>query len=358
MRRRHWLPMPGQRGRLALTLPTLAMAGLGLAVLRAAPPTHVPAGLDTYLRTVPRLTAADTAALLAGRPVAKLLDADPSKEVAVFAAVWIAAPRSGYVARLQDIERFETGSAIRITRKISPTPALADFAALALPQEDFDDLRTCTVGHCDVKLSAEALQTLHATVDWNATTARRDADAAMRRLALDYVQAYRQGGNARLAVYRDGARPTFLSQEYDTMIRNLPSLTRSLPQVQRYLLGYPQVTLPNSTDFMYWQEVTFGLKPIIRINHLTIADEPGATTVASKQVYASHYFWTALELRVLLDDPARGDGFWFVTENRSRSDGLSGFLGSIVRRRVRTETLKGSLALMQATKRSLEARPH
>jgi hypothetical protein len=48
-------------------------------------------------------------------------------------------------------------------------------------------------------------------------------------------------------------------------------------------------------------------------------------------LYASHYFWTAIELRVLIPDPARGEGFWFVNVNQSRSDGLNGFKGSVIR---------------------------
>lgn len=71
-------------------------------------------------------------------------------------------------------------------------------------------------------------------------------------------------------------------------------------------------------------------------------------------LYASHYFWTALELRVLLPDPARNPGFWFITVNRSRSDGLSGFLGRIVRGRVRNEVQSGTLAALTATKTKLE----
>lgn len=71
-------------------------------------------------------------------------------------------------------------------------------------------------------------------------------------------------------------------------------------------------------------------------------------------LYASHYFWTALELRVLLPDPARSPGFWFITVNRSRSDGLSGFLGRIVRGRVRNEVQGGTLAALTATKTKLE----
>ena len=71
-------------------------------------------------------------------------------------------------------------------------------------------------------------------------------------------------------------------------------------------------------------------------------------------LYASHYFWTALELRVLLPDPSRGPGFWFVSVNRSRSDGLSGFVGRVIRGKVRGEAEKGMAAVLVATKSRLE----
>ncbi len=67
------------------------------------------------------------------------------------------------------------------------------------------------------------------------------------------------------------------------------------------------------------------MKPTIRVSHLTIREGPQETVVASKMLYATHYFWTGLELRVLMPDESRGPGFWFVTVNRSRADGLSGF---------------------------------
>jgi hypothetical protein len=73
-------------------------------------------------------------------------------------------------------------------------------------------------------------------------------------------------------------------------------------------------------------------------------------------LYATHYFWTALEFRVLLRDPARGNGFWFVTENRSRSDGLSGFVGRVVRGRVRSGAEKGSQSQLELTRRTMEGR--
>jgi hypothetical protein len=71
-------------------------------------------------------------------------------------------------------------------------------------------------------------------------------------------------------------------------------------------------------------------------------------------LYASHYFWTALELRILVPDPARGIGFWFVTISRSRSDGLSGFTGRMIRGRVRRQALEGLLAGLRSTKQKVE----
>ena len=121
----------------------------------------------------------------------------------------------------------------------------------------------------------------------------------------------------------------------------MPSLTEYLPDLKRYLLEYPKVTLPASQSFLYWQNAKFGLKPTIRINHLTIVEQPTHVDVVSKMLYSTHYFWTAIELRVLIPDPARGPGFWFVNVNRSRSDGLSGFTGSIVRGKARGGAEKG-----------------
>jgi hypothetical protein len=114
--------------------------------------------------------------------------------------------------------------------------------------------------------------------------------------------------------------------------------------------------LANSTDFLYWQETQFGLRPTIRISHLVIQERSNRTVVASKMLYASHYFWTALELRVLLLDPARGPGFWLVTINRSRSDGLSGFTGRVIRSRVRSEVEDGTRVALAATKTRLESK--
>jgi hypothetical protein len=316
----------------------------------------LPSALASFLTEEARATPAEREALVAGNSLIRLLDADPSKEIAVLGAVWVNAPAKLYVEQVNDIEQFERGGAFRVTKRISDPPRPNDFAALTISDQDFEDLKDCRVGDCVLKLDADGVQKLHAEVDWAKPTAKADATALFRRLALQYVNGYREGGNANLGVHRDKDRPTFVANEFRSLIDRLPRLGAELPDLTRFLLDYPNATLPNSTDFLYWQETQFGLRPTIRISHLVIQERPNQTVVASKMLYASHYFWTALELRVLLLDPARGPGFWLVTINRSRSDGLSGFTGRVIRSRVRSEVEDGTRAALTATKTRLESK--
>lgn len=310
---------------------------------------RLPVPLERAIASFVKLSAGDLATLRAGQPVTKLLDADPSKEVAVFGAVWVAGSRARYLDAVRNIEEFEKGANFRITKKISSPPQLADFAAMDLPDDDVAALRTCRVGNCELKLSEAAIARLRREIDWSRPTARAEAEALARQLAFDYVTGYLEGGNVRLATYRDSARPTFVADEFASMIDRIPPLTAQLPDLRRYLLEFPKVTLPQSESFLYWQEAQFGLKPTIRINHVVIAEQPTHSAIASKMLYASHYFWTALELRVLVPDETRGEGFWFLSVNRSRSDGLSGFVGRLIRGRVRSEAEAGMKAVLRAT---------
>lgn len=345
-----------------VTCSALMCVTAAILVLTAAPvetgqmsASPLPAQLESYLTSAVQLTGDERKRLMAAGPVTKLLDADESKEVAVFGAIWIDAPIHRYVEAVKDIESFERGGGFTITKKISAPPRLADFAALRLPEEDVDDLRTCRIGDCEVKLGEQALRRFQTEVDWRAPYAQSSANALMQRLAFEYVTGYLEGGNERLAVYRDSSRPTFVAQEFRAMTDQMPLLTAYMPNLRRYLLEYPRLSVPEATSFMYWQETQFGLKPTIRISHLTIREGPDDTAVVSKMLYATHYFWTGLEVRVLVPDRARGPGFWFMTVSRSRSDGLSGLTGWFVRRRVRSEVQDGTLAGLKKTKQMLEA---
>ena len=347
------------RNRVSLRLGCALVAG---GFLWWGSSTHVvgqsafPPRLDDYFTRALKLSAQERKVLLAGAPLAKNLEADPGKEVAVFGAIWIAAPVAAYVAAVRDIENFEKGASFRVTKKVSEPARIEDFAQLVLPDDDVRDLRSCKVGDCELKLSAEALARVKKEVDWTRPDAKAQLERLVRVMAVDYVNEYRKGGNSALAVYRDGAHPTFVANEFRELVDGMPELSEYLPNMRQYLLEYPRPAPRPTTSFIYWQEAQFGLKPTIRLNHVAIQEERDGTIVASKQLYSSHYFWTALELRALVPDPSRGTGFWFVNVNRSRSDGLTGFVGRIIRGKVREAARSGIESALTAAKKRLEAR--
>ena len=344
------------RAGLAIHAAFVLSAGLWCCAASLAGQATFPGRLETYFAKTLGLTADERQTLLAGQPLAKMLEADPSKEVAVFGAIWIAAPPSKYVAALKAIEDFEKGGNFIVTKRISEPARLEDFAPLKLPDDDLADLQSCEVGDCELKLGAEALGRVRKEVNWKAPDAKSQVERLMRSLAVSYVTAYREGGNNELAVYRDGERPTYIANEFRELVQGMPELSDYLPGIRQYLLDFPKPDPRITSSFLYWQEAKFGLKPTIRINHVAIQEGGDAMVVASKLLYASHYFWTALELRVLVPDPSRGAGFWFVSVSRSRSDGLSGFTGHIIRGKVREAARAGQESALLATKKRLEAR--
>jgi hypothetical protein len=349
---------PAARAFCRLPLAVIVIAAVWPAALplRVSARQGFPPRLETYFTKTLKLTSAERQTLSSGAPVTRQLDADPGKEIALFGAVWIDAPISRYVAALNDIENFEKGGGFRATKIVSDPARIEDFAALTLPDEDVQDLAQCEVGDCELKLSAEGITDVRKKVDWTKDDAKAQVERLIREAAVNYVNAYREGGNSRLAVYRDSENPTFVANEFHELIDRMPEFGEGLSGMRAYLLDYPKVSKPPTSSLIYWQEAEFGLKPTIRINHLVIQETPEATVVANKQLYSSHYFWTALELRVLVRDPSRGEGFWFVTVTRSRSDGLSGFIGRMIRGKVREASQKGVESMLKAAKTTIERR--
>lgn len=111
-----------------------------------------------------------------------------------------------------------------------------------------------------------------------------------------------------------------------------------------------------------WSVVDFGLKPTVRMNHVTIQRLPQRSpphvpyVIAIKQLYASHYFRSALELRFLVEgERARGrSGFYLISITRSRIDGVTGFTGSLLRPLVNRRSRNAIRGYLEHVKRQVE----
>src|SRR4030095_16631082 len=145
------------------------------------------------------------------------------------------------------------------------------------------------------------------------------ANALARPAVLQLVQAYRGGGNEALGEYRDKQHPARVADQFQTMVDRASALPDVLPELRRYLLEYPNAELAGADSFFYWEKVSFGLKPTIRVNHAVIyrgtAQGRDFGVVAIKQLYATHYFHTALAVSVCVDDGAgsTSQGFYLLT---------------------------------------------
>ena len=316
----------------------------------------------TALKKHVGLTDAELRDMEQGKVVTKVLDTPVKNEVAIMGAVWINASVDEFVARQKDIEHFETGDAVQAIQKLSRPPRIEDFAKLSFPEEDLNDLAKCKVGDCPVKVDADSLVRLQREVDWSAADAHQQANRLIRELMLEGTQAYLEGGDKTLAAYRDKKRPTFLDQEFDGMLANSPYILEYDPGFHEYLDAFPNAELPEGgEEYIYWSKVQFGLKPTVRSSHVVIYPiEEGRATqyvIGSKMLYASHYFHTGLELKYLIRDTAKpnANGFYLISVNRSRSDGLTGFFGSIVRMGAVSEARKGIETALTEAKRLFES---
>lgn len=298
-------------------------------------------------------TPEEVQTLKAGQPVAKLLPADAEHEVAVAGAVWISAPVSAYLEAMKDIEHLQHGGRFLVTKRISDPPRPEDFAALQLTDFDMEQLKKCRVGDCGIKLDKAAIERIRTEIDWSKPTAKDDVNAIARQMALEFTTAYERDGNKALVIYANKKQPVDIAKEFDTIVGEMQPLWRVQPDLRQYLIGYPQVQLPNSTSFLYWQMVNDGIRPVFRINHVVITETTGHAVVASKLIYATHHFWTGLEIQELTPEPSR-QGFWFVNVSRGRSGSLAGATKAPVRKKVREKSVEGLKDGMMQTKSYLE----
>src|SRR5207249_3616597 len=106
------------------------------------------------------------------------------------------------------------------------------------------------------------------------------------------------------------------------------ALPAYLPDLDHYLLHYPNSNVSAVESEFYWEKVDFGLKPTLRILQAVVyrgKDSTGPVAVAIKQLYSSHYFRSALDLTVCV---AERRGFYLITLKGSQQAGLTGLKGS------------------------------
>jgi hypothetical protein len=294
-----------------------------------------------------------------GRIVAKLLPARNNREVGVWGLVRLQVPAEVFLKFTRDNVAQVNNQAILQIGKFSSQPVIDDLQTLTLENRDLDDLKRCTVADCKVKLSAAMIERVHREVDWNAPDYRVQATLVFRQMLLDYVRDYLSRGSAALLAY-SGSHGVNVDEELRSLLDGSTYFNQFAPEFTQYLRNFPKPELAGAENYIFWSKIKFGLKPVITITHVVIYPRQPANApqvlVASKQIYANHYFDSSLAMSAYISLPgtdAARDSYLLYT-NRSRADALGGLFSGLKRSLVEHEAMNSMEAILQEQKLKLE----
>ncbi|MBC7842811.1 MAG: hypothetical protein H7099_10880 [Gemmatimonadaceae bacterium] len=279
------------------------------------------------LRHGVRLDSAETAAVEHGEAVVRVLPTQDQRDVAVFGVVRLAVPRDVYLRRVQDFRNWLRTPTRRTLGMFSDPAVLSDVDGLTVSRDDARDLRKCGPGACTTKLPASEMQRVQAAVDWSASDMQSRITALARQRMVQYVEEYRDRGNASMPVYDD--RPSVrASDAFIAVLAQSTYLNQAAPDIANYLRTFPRGRPGGVSDVIYWSEDAVArLRPILSVTHAVVYTPPemsGTTVVASKQIYANHYFEAALEVLNVTDREVVGEppSIYLVVDRRFRFDNL------------------------------------
>ncbi|MBW2017538.1 MAG: hypothetical protein JRF57_10180 [Deltaproteobacteria bacterium] len=306
------------------------------------------------------LTAAEVRDIGQGKVVIKILNGGRKQELALLGIARINVPPDFFAARYgKDGMCIETASARR-KGQFSHRPVLDDLSGLSLPLDELKELSRCRSTDCKVKADGTLMEKFR-PLDPSAPGFRERGNRIIREAMVAYVRKYLTRGDGALIEYCDKRTLIRAKDEMEDMIR-CSSLLRDLaPELQTHLKEFPRRGSRDIEDLLYWTFESFdrrSLRPVFSIHHLARFSPPNPSRgmiVASKQIYATHYFEVALGLTFILKDSRKKEtgGLYLIHLNRSRIDILRELPSFLAKRLF--ERVQGLLdRKMVALKKSLE----
>jgi hypothetical protein len=298
-----------------------------------------------------------------GKAIAKILDSPTADQVFVFGSVYIRSTPERYLTFASDLDELHKLPSYLAIQQFSSPPQLTDLEGFTIDSEDFKELKDCKPGHCKFQLPAERMDEFQRSIDWSAPDAADQVNRLAQKMALQALLDYRQGGNVALGAYRDKSHPAAVAETFASLVERTKGLPVYLPELRDYLLNYPKTDSSNIESHFYWERVNFGLKPTFRMVQAVVYHGKSSTepvyAVALKQLYASHYFETALDLTVCVKDLQASDhpGFYLITMKGSQQAGLTGLKGGIVRKVAVDKTRSSLEKALASIKQKLESGP-
>ncbi|MGA8011662.1 MAG: hypothetical protein WB949_04470 [Candidatus Acidiferrales bacterium] len=317
--------------------------------------------LQTFFRQDLGLSQDQIAAIRSGQPVAKTMPSRTPAEVFLVGAIYIHAAPESYLQFARDFDRLRKLPNYLALGVFSNPPQLSDLKGFSFDSDDIQALQNCKPGDCLIQMPASSIEELHRSVDWSAADVDEQVNQVLQKTVLQRLLEYQREGNQVLGVYNDKRNPTEVPQQFAYMLSYSKALPEHLPDFYQYLLAYPNAKPANVEDTFYWARVEFGLKPTLRVVQVvTMRGSPAdqvAYAIAEKQLYASHYFETALDLSFCVRGSDQPDqpGFYLIMVMGSEQAGLTGVKGSIVRKAAVGRSVSNLRNALTSIRKTLES---
>jgi hypothetical protein len=269
------------------------------------------------------LSPAERAQLGGDKIVARVEIPDHS-EVALLAAVRVRTTPEAFRRCALDPRCLKDGENLLAAGRFSATPLARELEAVPLEEAELQPLRDCRPGDCRFRLSAEAMEGLRRAVDWSKS---RPADAAaryLRAMLLAQAEAYLAEGNRALPRYENNDHPVHSGESLQELLARPLFLLDQAPELRRYLSAFPSPADADSLqEYLCWSKEKIWGKRVVALDHVMVQEQPEGEAfrivVASKKIYATHYFDSSLEL-LALEGKAGDDAATLILSSRSRAD--------------------------------------
>ena len=305
---------------------TRLLLGIALAAQAPVQGQGAPPKLTAFLRQRVGLDSAQLAAIERGETVVKELKTSNSRDVALFGIAVVDMSRQAFVARAADFSSSLSAPTRRFGIYHDPATA-ADVAAATMPADDLDEMEKCRPGDCKIKMPAADMQRLQSEIDWSSPNAQNQVSAYLRQRLVQYATDYRARGDSALVVYDDKGA-VHASDAFGALLAQSPYIYEEVSSLGQYLAGYPRASLDGAREVLYWKQDSLpGMRPLLSVDHLVLytpPETPGATLIADKQLYASHYFEAAFYITAVVE--RSGSSAYLVVLRRYRFDKLPGFV--------------------------------
>jgi hypothetical protein len=314
-----------------------------------------------FLRQYIHMDETQISSLEHGQAFARILDLTLPSEVPVFGVIRVKVPGDFLIEKYRDIVNFKKSKEVLQIGKFHLPPQIEDLNPLTLDQSEMDTLKKCTVGDCPLKLPAETIERFRKNVNWSSPDHSNQASALYKEVLFEQARSYVLNGNAALPVYNDKKTPVRLSDEFMSILQASPYLLKYAPALTGYLRDYPHGNPARTEEMLYWSKEKFGYKAVVSLTHVTIyrlvRPEADWTLIASKQIYANHYFQGSLGLAMFVENkgPASNTDGYLMYLNRSRADLPLGFFSGLIRYFLRRRVLDGTDKYLRLTRERLES---